>query len=124
MQSNNLIPSQFNLLHGVETEEGIVDPLEESEGMVKRYLEYIVQHEKQMAGVRYKTDATIERVQETAQAAAGGTDGGSDTNEPATDPEPNDDDSNPDQGEGEAPAEGEGEDLFGMGDDDTASPIE
>lgn len=124
MQSNNLIPSQFNLLHGVETEEGIVDPLEESEGMVKRYLEYIVQHEKQMAGVRYKTDATIERVQETAQAAAGETDGGSDTNEPATDPEPNDDDSNPDQGEGETPAEGEGEDLFGMGDDDTASPIE
>ena len=124
MQSNNLIPSQFNLLHGVETEEGIVDPLEESEGMVKRYLEYIVQHEKQMAGVRYKTDATIERVQETAQAAAGETDGGSDTNEPATDPEPNGDDSNPDQGEGEAPAEGEGEDLFGMGDDDTASPIE
>ena len=124
MQSNNLIPSQFNLLHGVETEEGIVDPLEESEGMVKRYLEYIVQHEKQMAGVRYKTDATIERVQETAQAAAGETDGGSDTNESATDPEPNDDDSNPDQGEGEAPAEGEGEDLFGMGDDDTASPIE
>ncbi len=124
MQSNNLIPSQFNLLHGVETEEGIVDPLEESEGMVKRYLEYIVQHEKQMAGVRYKTDATIERVQETAQAAAGETDGGSDTNEPATDPEPNDDNSNPDQGEGETPAEGEGEDLFGMGDDDTASPIE
>ncbi len=122
MQSNNLIPSQFNLLHGVETEEGIVDPLEESEGMVKRYLEYIVQHEKQMAGVRYKTDATIERVQETAQAAAGETDGGSDTNEPATDPEPNDDNSNPDQGEGETPAEGE--DLFGMGDDDTASPIE
>ncbi len=124
MQSNNLIPSQFNLLHGVETEEGIVDPLEESEGMVKRYLEYIVQHEKQMAGVRYKTDATIERVQETAQAAAGETDGGSDTNEPATDPEPNDDNSNPDQGEGETPAEGEGEDLFSMGDDDTASPIE
>lgn len=127
MQSNNLVPSQFNLLHGVETEEGLVDPLEESEAMVKRYLEYVVQHEQQMAGVRYKTDATIERVQETAQAKAGetGGDGGDTTTEPEpTNEEPTDGADSNSTDPNQDPA-GEGEDLFGMDDESgTASPVE
>lgn len=126
-QSNNLVPPQFNFLHGVDEEEGAVDPLEEGELMAKRLVEYVVQHEQQMSNVRYKADAQIEGIQERAEAAAGGDGDGGDNDSGDTDPEPADDTSGDDApaDDGGSSEDGGGdEDLFGMDGDGTESPIE
>ena len=131
MSTNNLIPPIFNILNGGDLEEGYSDPLEESESMVKRMLEYLVQHEQQMAGVRYKTDASMERINETAEANAGGGEGGDDSGDDYSSDDDTDsgNDSSGDDAGGKAPEggdegggeEGGDDDLFSM--DDTESPI-
>lgn len=117
LQSNNLIPQHFKFMYGDVSDDETIDPLIESEGMVKRVADYVIQHEQVLSKVRYKTDAVIERINERDMNAAG-SDSEMESNsstddtatEPSSDPEPASNEGGGDGGE--APDES-GEELFG-----------
>ena len=119
LQNNNLIPNHFKFLHGDVDQADQVDPLLESEQIVKRTVEYAIQHEAALSKLRYKTDATIERINENdMNKAGGGEEGDDDTSSTDADTSsseetPAADTSGADAGGGEE--QGGGEDLFGDG---------
>ena len=119
LQSNNLVPPQFQMLHGDVDDDNRVDPFLESEMIVKNVTTLALQHEAQISGLKVKADNTMEAIAAKAEGASNGDgdggDAGGDGDAPVDDnPEPADD------GSGETPpAEadaGDGDDLFG---DDT-----
>lgn len=119
LQTNNLVPPQFQLLHGNVDEENLIDPFVESETIIENFSKLALQHEAQVAKLKVNNDTTIERIENNAQNEGGGD--GSDDNSstddtPAEEPA---DDTNTDDGNADTGGEPDGEDdLFGEGGDD------
>lgn len=119
LQTNNLVPPQFQLLHGNVDEENLIDPFIESETIIENFSKLALQHEAQVAKLKVNNDTTIERIENNAQNEGGGD--GSDDNSstddtPAEEPA---DDTNTNDGNTDTGGEPDGEDdLFGEGGDD------
>jgi hypothetical protein len=121
LQNNNLIPDHFNFMYGDLDQEDRVDPLTEAETLVKRTVDYALEHEAVMSKIRYSTDAKIEHLNERDMNSAGSEGGDNDTSSPTPEPAPESTDDGGEGGGKETPAaepQGDGgEDLFGGGDD-------
>ena len=120
LQSNNLVPPQFQMLHGDVDEDNRVDPFLESEMIVKNVTTLALQHEAQISGLKVKADNTMEAIAAKAEGASNGDDTSTDTgdgSDTSVDSEP---ESSGDGDGGTPPAEDtgdDGDDLFGDGAD-------
>lgn len=120
LQTNNLVPAQFQALHGNVDDEDFVDPFIEAEQLVKNFSKLALQHESEISRLRTKNDTTVENIQARVE---GGEGGGGNNNDDSSSNESTDTDAdnNPDTGDGgdgsPAPTDGEddGDDLFGDG---------
>lgn len=121
LQSNNLVPPQFQMLHGDVDDDNRVDPFVESETIVKNVSILALQHEAQISGLKVKSDNTMEAIAAKAEAAGGGDDidtgGGDDTNSDAGVDGDNPPDAGADGDTAESPEADDGgdDDLFGEG---------
>lgn len=119
LQTNNLVPPQFQMLHGDVDEENVVDPFIESETIIENFSKLALQHEAQVAKLKVKNDETIQRIEDGNQppeGGEGGDDGSSTDDTPAEEPA---DDTNTDDGNTDTGGEPDGgDDLFGEGGDD------
>ena len=120
LQSNNLVPPQFQMLHGDVDEDDRVDPFVESEIIVENFNKLAIQHEGQVAKMRLKNDAAMTAINENAEGGEG--DGGDSSNTDTSDDSTSDGNDasgdNADTGDGGTPPDADAEDgdLFGMDD--------
>ena len=120
LQTNNLVPAQFQALHGNVDDEDFVDPFIEAEQLVKNFSKLALQHESEISRLRVKNDTTVENIQARVEGGEGG-DGDNSDDSSSNESTDTDADDNPDTGNGggdsPAPADGEddGDDLFGDG---------
>lgn len=117
MQTNNLIPPQFQMLHGKMDEDNYVDPFVEGETIVSNMVKLALQHESQISKLRVKSDTTFENIQKKAEG--GNPDGQSDNelNDTSSTSTNNDDNDNPnpESTDKQAGDPDDGEDLFNDG---------
>lgn len=116
LQTNNLVPPQFQMLHGDVDEENMIDPFIESETIIENFSKLALQHEAQVAKLKVKNDETVQRIEDGNQPTEGGSDDGmSDTSTEDT----STDDTAADSGDGSDGGESDDtsaeDDLFGDG---------
>ena len=117
LQTNNLVPKQFQALHGSVDDEDFVDPFIESEEIVKNFSKLAIQHENEITRLKVRNDDIMERIQE--QGEGGSNEDSSDDN--SDDSSSADTDANSDSDDGSSgdnnaasdDAADTGDDLFG-----------
>ena len=122
LQTNNLVPPQFQALHGNVDDEDFIDPFIEGEQIVKNFSKLAIQHENEISRLRARNDLIVEQIQERVEGGEGG-DGDSDdssssddTSDTSTDDNNTDTDSGGgDDANAEPAADDSGDDLFGDG---------
>lgn len=119
LQSNNLVPPQFQMLHGDVDDEDRIDPFLESELLVENFSKLAIQHEAQVAKLKMKNDTTITAINEKVEGGDGDGDN-SNADAPADNP-PDDtvdapaDDASTGDGTDPEKATDADDDLFGDG---------
>ena len=120
LQSNNLVPPQFQMLHGDVDDDNRVDPFLESEMIVKNVTTLALQHEAQISGLKVKADNTMEAIAAKAEGASNGDGDGGDAGGDGDAPVDSEPESSGDGNGDTPPAEDtgdDGDDLFGDGAD-------
>lgn len=119
LQTNNLVPPQFQMLHGDVDEDNMVDPFMESEVIIENFSKLALQHEAQVAKLKVKNDETVQRIEDGETPEGGDGDGGMDdnSNEDTSADTPTDDTGGDGDNSGDDGTLTEEEDLFGDGGD-------
>ena len=116
LQTNNLVPPQFQMLHGNVDEDQRVDAFIDSENIAKNASALLIEHEDSVARLRARNDKVVTGIEERAEATSGGGGNDDDNNDP--DPEPSNDDTPSDDNNPESTDGGGGQEedaLFGEG---------
>ncbi len=114
LQSNNMVPPQFQMLHGDVDDEDRVDPFTESETIVKNVSKLALQHEGEISKLRVRNDRVVENIEAKAEAAGGDNSNDSNDPEPSSDDEPSDSNAGGSGGDdGTPPTDDQDDDLFG-----------
>lgn len=118
LQTNNLVPKQFQALHGNMDAEDFIDPFIESETIIKNFSKLALAHDGVVSKLRVRNDKIATNNEDRATAALGGEGGSSSSPEP----EPSDD-NKPEGGDGDKQpgADDDGSDIFN--DDANSNPL-